>query len=105
MLEGLGESLPSILATSIAMIFMSGLTLLVARRAGIGEMSARADEVSDRLVARQAETIQLLEARVVNLERELADALAREKLAQERIDALERLVSDEQIRKALRGGG
>lgn len=101
MVESVGDSIPAIIATTIAMIFMSSLTLLVARKAGIGDISERADEVGDRLVARQAETIKLLEKRVASLEAELDAALLREKKANQRIDALERLVSDEQIRKSL----
>ena len=98
-LSSIGDTLPSIVSTTIAMIFLSGLTLFVANRAGIGDISVRADAVSDRLVERQADEIQLLEKRVKYLEDELSLALEREKRANERIEALERLVSDEQIRK------
>jgi len=101
MVEHIGDSLPAIISTAIAMITMSAITLFVARKSGISDLQAVVSRESDRLVMTQAKRIELLETRVKELEEHLAASIAREKEAMRRIDKLEKLVSDEQIRKLL----
>lgn len=100
-MESLIESLPSIIIAAIAMVVGAGLTLWVANRSGIGEISQAVDRENDRLVAAQAQRIKLLEKRVEELERELELEKRANKDLIRRIDLLEKLVSDEQIRKVL----
>lgn len=98
-MEGLVDSVPSIIISTVAMVFGAGLTLFIANRAGIGDISLAVDRENDRLVAKQAERIALLEKEVLELR---ADNLEKEKTIlklTKRIDDLERLVSDEQLRR------
>ena len=83
---------------------MATLTLIVAKRSGVSEIQAVISRESDRLVMTQAKRIELLEVRVRELEEQLAESLTREKKYISRIDKLERLVTDEQIRKILHEG-
>lgn len=104
MLESVGDSLPSIISTTIAMIVLSGLTLIIYNKTGAGAIAQAASRESDRLIMTQAKRIELLEVKVSELEKLLAESMQREKEYIERIDALEKLVSDDQIRKVLHGG-
>lgn len=104
-MESLIDSLPSIIFASIAMVLGAGVTLFVANRSGIGEISQAVDRENDRLVAAQSQRIKLLEKRVEELERELDISNKRNDELVKRIDLLEKLVTDEQIRRILHDGG
>lgn len=99
-LVDIGDSLPSIISTTIAMIFMSIATLFVANKAGIGEISDRVERANEALVKRQSETIQLLEKRVASLEIELAETRTAYLQAQKRLDELEEYIINEKIKAA-----
>jgi hypothetical protein len=99
MIEGVGDSLPAILSTAVAMIVMSIITLVVAKRSGVSDIQAVASRESDRLVKAQAGQIKVLkddaarkDIRIQKLEKALADAFIR-------IDKLEKLVTNDQIKK------
>lgn len=104
-MEGLIEALPSVLVSSLVAVVGAGLTLFVANRSGVGDISQAVDRENDRLVAKQAERLKLLETQVKELKAEnetkqiIIDTLT------ERIDELERLVSDQQIELRNRGAG
>ena len=87
------------------MVLGAGVTLFVANRSGIGEISQAVDRENDRLVAAQSQRIKLLEKRVEELERELDISNKRNDELVKRIDLLEKLVTDEQIRRILHDGG
>ena len=99
-MEGLVDSLPSIILASVAMIVGAGVTMWLSNRAGVGEVSQAADRENDRLVAAQAGRIKLLETRVTELEKELLVERTRNEELVKRIDLLEKLVADDQIRRA-----
>ena len=102
-MEGLIEALPSILISSLVAIMGAVGTLFVANRAGVGDISQAVDRENDRLVAKQKERIDLLETEVAVLK---ADNAAKQIIIDrltERIDELERLVSDQQIELNKRG--
>lgn len=99
MIEGVGDSLPAIIATAIAMIAMSGLTLLVAKKSGVSDITAAASRESERLVEAQAKRIKLLERQMADLLVEREKDRAALKKANQRIDDLEKLISDEQLRR------
>ena len=94
------DSLPSIILASVAMIVGAGVTMWLSNRAGVGEVSQAADRENDRLVAAQAGRIKLLETRVTELEKELLVERTRNEELVKRIDLLEKLVADDQIRRA-----
>jgi hypothetical protein len=103
MLTDIGDSLPAIIATAIAMIGMSGLTLFVAKKSGVSDIQAVASRESDRLVKAQEGQIKILKedakrdrAHIVRLEEKLERAFTR-------IDLLEKLITDDQLRKLDRG--
>jgi hypothetical protein len=98
MLE-IGDSLPAILTTAIAMVVMSIITLVVAKRSGVSDIQDAASAASDRLVKAQAGQIKILEAdakkkdaRILKLEIALESAF-------KRIDVLEKQFTDDQLKK------
>lgn len=100
-LTGLGDSLPSIISTTIAMIVLSAMTLFVARKSGVGEIQSAVAEANQRLTDTQAERISLLEKKVEELEAEVEKRDVIIAKQEKRIDALEKIVSDEQLRRLL----
>lgn len=99
MVESVGESLPSIISTTIAMIVLSIITLGVARKSGVGDIQRAVSEENDRLVAKQSERIRLLEEEVNELKILNAQKDATILVLTARIDDLERLFSDRELRK------
>ena len=97
MLEGMGDSLPSIVSTTIAMIVLSVITLGIARKSGVGELQRAVSEENDRLVAKQSERIRILEHEVEELKTQVARKEATILALTARIDDLERLFSDREL--------
>jgi len=102
-MENLIDALPSVLIASIVSILGAGITLIIATRSGVGDIAVAVDRENDRLVAKQAQRIELLEKEVKELQEENAqkDIIIRQ--LTQRIDDLERLISDNQI-EAWRAG-
>ena len=99
MIESVGSSLPSIISTTIAMIVLSIITLGVARKSGVGDIQRAVSAENDRLVAKQSERIELLEKEVQELKIINAQKDATILVLTSRIDDLERLFSDRELRK------
>lgn len=93
----IGDSLPSIIAATMAMITMSGITLFVARKSGVGDITKAASRESDRLVKAQTRRIELLEQRVAELEIERDEWRAEREDYLSRIDKLEKAIADDII--------
>ena len=97
MIEQVGDSLPAIFSTAIAMIVMALVTLYVARKSGVTDLQQAVGRESDRLIMAQSKRIKLLEEEVERLK---AEGVKKDELIEKltaRIDALEKVVSDEQI--------
>ena len=99
MLTDVGDSLPAIISTAMAMIMMSIITLGVAKRSGVSEIQATVSEANERLVSYQKDQIAVLEkdakrkdARILKLETALAEAFCR-------IDVLEKQFTSDQLKK------
>lgn len=101
-MEELIKALPAVLVQGFVLAMVAIAALVLANRAGLGDVSKAVDRETDRLVATQAERIKLLEGRVEDLESQLELERQINESLTKRIDDLERLVSDEQIRKILR---
>jgi len=104
-MEGLIDALPSVLISSLVAVLGAGITLWVANRSGVGDISQAVDRENDRLVAKQASRLKLLEMEIEELKAEnRAKEIIIDKLT-ERIDELEKVVSDQQIELNKRGAG
>ena len=100
----IADSIPSIVAATVAMISMSGMTLFVARKSGVGDISKAASRESDRLVKAQTRRIEVLEQRVAELEEERKEWRQDREDYLKRIDDLEKALSDKYILKVSEGG-
>lgn len=100
----LGDTLPSIIAATIAMIAMSGLTLFVAKKSGVGDITKAASRESDRLVRAQNARLKLLEQRVAELEIERDEWRDERREYLARIDKLEKVIASDLISKVPNGG-
>jgi TolA-binding protein len=96
-MESLIDALPSVIVSSLVAVIGAGITLFVANRAGVGDISQAVDRENDRLVAKQAQRIELLEKEVEELKASNRTKDIMITQLTERIDELERLVSDQQI--------
>ena len=99
-----GDTLPSIIAATIAMVSMSGITLFVARKSGVGDITKAASRESDRLVRAQNARLKLLEQRVAELEVERDEWREERREYLARIDKLEKAIANELIAKVPNGG-
>lgn len=102
-MDFLADTLPAASMTAIIAIVGAAITIWLANRAGLGDISQAVDKETDRLVEAQAARIKLLEVEVADLREKYAASLAREHELLLRVDKLERLITDEQIKRVLEG--